>query len=149
MEIMKDFKTYFTTKQLVCPHVLKQYSEAQIWSFFDKRILETLAVLRTEIINKPMVINTSDGSFTQRGLRCNCCDLVRTQTNKNNPYLSAHVRGSGIDFVVPGTDSEQVRQLIAKNKDLLPYPIRLESGVTWVHVDVDNFTKDKIQYFKG
>ena len=92
---MKDFKTYFTVKQLVCTHVLKKYSEAQIWSFFDKRILETLAVLRTEIINNPMVINTSDGAFTQRGLRCNCCDLVRKQTNKNNPYLSAHVRGSG------------------------------------------------------
>ena len=143
----EDFKKYFTLNQLVCPHVLKKYKESQIWSFFDVRILETLAVIRTKILNKPMVLNTTDGKFTQRGLRCNCCQLVKDQTNKNNPYLSAHVRGSGFDFVVPGMEAESVRQLIEKNKDILPYPVRIEKGVSWIHIDVDNFVKEKIQYF--
>lgn len=144
---MKKFKDVFKLSELVCPHVLKKYPEKQAWSFLDPRALETLAVIRTEILGVPLTINTSDGRFTQRGLRCNCCQLVKAQTNKNNPYLSAHVLGKGFDFDAKGMTAEQARQKIIAAKDKLPYSIRLEKDVTWVHFDLANYSDEKVQLF--
>lgn len=146
---MERFKKCFKLKEVVCPHVLKKYSEAQAWSFLDPRALEVLYVLRFEILGVPLTINTSDNRLTQRGLRCNCCDLVRTQTNKNNPYLSAHILGKGFDFDAKGMTAEEVRKKIIQLKEKLPYPIRLERGVTWVHFDLCNYSNEKIQEFNG
>lgn len=146
---MKKFKDAFKLSELVCPHVLKKYPERQAWSFLDPRALETLYVIRMEILGVPLIINTSDGRFTQRGLRCNCCQLVKAQTSKNNPYLSAHVLGKGFDFDAYGLTAKQARQKIIQHKEKLPYPIRLERDVTWVHFDLCNFSNEKIQEFNG
>lgn len=146
---MEKFKKAFKLSELVCPHVLKKYSAAQVWSFFDPRALEVLYIIRFKILNVPLIINTSDGKYTQRGLRCNVCDLVKSQTNKNNPYLSAHIRGNGFDFIPSGMSAEEARKKIIANKSLLPYPIRLEKDVSWVHFDLSVFSGEQIQTFKG
>lgn len=145
---MNNFKKYFTTQQLVCPHVLKNYREEQIWSFFDPRVLTVLMELRI-IIGKPIIVNSTSLGFTQRGLRCNCCDLVASKTRANKPYLSGHLRGTAIDFHVPGMTAEEVRQMIVREAAKLSYPIRLERGVNWVHFDVDNMTDEKVVFFNG
>ena len=139
----KTIKDYFKVQELVCPHILQRYAEVQIWSFIDPRLLETLLLIR-EKIKKPIVINNSSG-YTQRGLRCNCCQIVKDKTNAGSPYLSAHVRGTGVDFHVTGMTAEQVRKFITTLN--LPYKIRLEKDVTWVHLDMDNFSGEPIQYF--
>ena len=71
--------------------------------------------------------------MTQRGMRCNRCDMVKTKTT---PYISAHILGKGGDFSVKGMTAEQARQKIKANAHLLPCPIRVEESVTWLHFDV-------------
>lgn len=132
--IKTEIKKYFNIKELVCPDVYKKFGEGA-WMFIDDRLIETIFILRTQILGVPMTINNwhAKGSFSQRGLRCNRCQIVR---GKTAPYLSAHVMGKAIDFDAKGMTAEQVRKTIKSNIDLLPYPIRLEEGVNWVHIDV-------------
>lgn len=86
--------------------------------------------------------------MTQRGMRCNRCDMVKSKTT---PYISAHILGKGGDFTVKGMTADQARQKIKANAHLLPCPIRIENGVNWVHFDVrpqDNFV-GKVYEFKA
>ena len=78
-----------------------------------------------------MIVN-SGSTYTQRGLRCNQCKLVKS---KKRIYMSAHCLGKAIDFHTKEYTSEQCRQLIKENIDKFEYPIRLEENVNWVHVD--------------
>ena len=139
-EILEGIKKYFDIQELVGSRTYQRYGE-RAWRFFDFRFLETLYIVRTEIIKKPIYANSwnylaSHGrSFEQRGLRTNIQPLVKDKTDRNKLYISAHILGKAIDFDVPGMTAEQVRQLIVKNADKLPYKIRLEDGVTWVHLD--------------
>ena len=79
---------------------------------------------------------------TERGLRCNRCSIVR---GKSGVYLSAHCLGKAGDFTVTGMTAEQARRKIVQNADLLPCPVRLEKGVSWLHMDVrpDDSKPDK------
>ena len=143
-EIIKELIKYFDIKELVCNHIYEKFN-TQAWMFLSTPLLHTLLVLRTEVINLPIVINTS--SLKQRGMRCNMCPIVK---GKTSAYLSAHVTGNGIDFSCSSKSAEELRQIIKDNQDKLPYPIRLEDGVTWVHIDVyDQGFYNKITMFKA
>ena len=50
--------------------------------------------------------------------------------------MSAHVEGQAVDFSVKGMTAAEVRKWLKQHEDRLPYPIRLEDGVKWVHCDV-------------
>ena len=50
-------------------------------------------------------------------------------------YLSAHILDKAGDFTVRGLTAEEVRNKIIQNAHLLPYPIRMEKNVTWLHID--------------
>ena len=78
-----------------------------------------------------MVCNNDNAN--QRGLRCNRCELVKS---KNNVYLSAHILGKAGDFTIKGMTAEEARQKIKNNAHLLPCAIRIEKGVSWLHLDV-------------
>ena len=71
-----SIKKYFGIKELVCKHVYNRDHEAS-WIYFDPRLLEVVLWIR-EHIGKPMIVNNwaSGGKYTQRGLRCNLCELV-------------------------------------------------------------------------
>lgn len=151
-EIIQEIKAnnYFIIQELVCKHTFQRFGE-RAWQFLDTELLHTLLVIR-KAINKPMYINNWDagGPLSQRGLRCNICQLSKDKTKVNDIYLSSHCNGAGVDFDVKGMTAEQVRQWIAKNGVLLPYPIRLESGVTWVHLDIyDPLNGKRINYFSA
>jgi uncharacterized protein YcbK (DUF882 family) len=60
---------------------------------------------------------------------------VLKNTNKGTIYVSPHITGEADDYDVQGMHAEEVRQWLIKNQSKLPYPIRLEAGVTWVHMD--------------
>jgi len=63
--------------------------------------------------------------------------------------MSAHLLGKAVDFNVKDIEPDIVRLWIAKNGHLLPYPVRIESGVTWVHLDVyETNTDQKVYFFK-
>lgn len=140
----EQFKRYFKLSELVCPHVLKKYKEEQCWSFFDPRLLKTLIEIRL-IVGKPMVIN--NGTFTQRGLRCNQCDEVKKKTIAGQVYMSSHIRGTAVDFHVQGMTPKETRELIIRHQDKLTHPIRMEKDVNWVHIDVDNMSTQQIYMF--
>lgn len=139
--------TYFELYELVCPDVFNKYGEFA-WNFFDPRILLTIDRIRGKL-NKKIIINNwhSGGEYSQRGLRCMNCSIVKSQYNKL--YLSAHCLGKAVDFDVEGLLAEEVRLWITANKNLWPYPIRLERDVSWVHLDMyDNEQGQKVYLFK-
>lgn len=143
-EIINKLKEYFRIGELVCDHVYAKFGD-RAWMFLSTELLHTLLVLRTEIINEPIVVNTA--TMKQRGLRCNMCPLVKAKTSV---YMSAHCLGKAIDFHVLGKTAEQVRQLIKANADKLPYKVRLERLVQWIHIDCyDTGSKDKIVEFSA
>lgn len=144
-EIIRRLGKYFTLPELVCPHVYGKYAESQIWSFFTTEALETLLVLREEIICKPFTINNwkTGGNYSQRGLRCNVCVLCKEKTMLEKPYMSAHTLGRAFDITVSGMEAEAARKIIIDDSNKLPYPIRLEDGVSWLHVDVMDLCNGK------
>ena len=143
-------KQYFDIKEVVCKHVFNKFGEGA-WQFFDPRLLETMVVIR-EKLGKPIYVNNWDmgGNLTQRGLRCNCCILVKEKTDLEKVYMSAHMQGTGWDFDVKGMTAQEVREWIKRNQILLPYAVRLEDAVSWVHLDLRNDgTKGKVVLFKA
>jgi hypothetical protein len=134
-EIIEKLRPKFQMYELVCDHTLKKFGE-QSWQFLNTELLETLMVLRFDIFNVGMTVNY--GTSYQRGLRCNICPLVLEKTNKKETYLSSHCTGAGVDINFTGFTAEAAREHIRKNADKLPYPIRLEKDVNWVHIDVYN-----------
>lgn len=145
---MIDRPIYFELQELVCPDVFKQYKE-RAWAFFDARLLITIDRLRLKL-GKPIFVNSwnEQGVLSQRGFRCIKCDIVKTAFAENRLYVSAHMTGQAIDFDVQGLVASEVREYIIKNKNLWPYPIRLEDKVSWVHCDTrDSFTDEKVILF--
>lgn len=152
-ELVNELKKFFKIEELVCKHVYNKYREDQIWSFFSMAALETLLVLRRDIIKKPFVINnwkSTSGNYTQRGLRCNLCQIPKEKTRLEKVYMSAHCSGEAFDITVQGMTAEEARKMIDRQQTILPYPIRIESGVSWLHVDTyDVGNGKKVTYFNA
>lgn len=145
-EIISQIKKYFKITELVCPHVFEKHGE-QAWMFLATIYLHTLLVLRRDILKVPLVCNTA--TLTQRGLRCNLCDIVKEKTEDDIVYLSAHHLGIGGDLSSPEMTAEEMRQKIEEKQELLPYPVRIELKVNWLHIDCydDIDDNNKITYF--
>lgn len=129
-EILTAIRPYFGVDELVCEHTYQKWGENS-WQFLDSQFLHALLVIRRDILRKPMWCNSK--TKHQRGLRCNRCEMVR---GKSSVYLSAHCLGKAGDFDVTGMTAEQARLEIKRNAHLLPCPVRLEKGVSWLHIDV-------------
>lgn len=142
-EIITQLRAFFNVSELVCPHTFARFGERS-WQFFDTATLETLLVLRSEILCVPMTIN--NGESTQRGLRCNLCSIVKGQKKQ---YLSAHLMGKGFDVVSNEMTAQEMRDKIFENADKLSVPIRIEDGVSWLHFDTfdPSNSKNKITFF--
>lgn len=144
---------YFGVKELVCPHVWERFGESA-WVFIDRRLLAVLLWIREEL-GLPIVVNNwaKGGQYSQRGLRCNCCALVKEKTALEKVYLSQHIQGKAVDFGVVGMKSAEVQRWLDENKERLPYPIRCERDTNgWTHIDVRVDAEDsgkKITWFKG
>lgn len=138
---------YFGIKELVCPHVYEIWGESA-WQFLDEKMLANLLFIR-EGIGKPIVVNNwaKGGGYSQRGLRCCVCALVKQKAIANIPYLSQHIFGKAVDFHVVGMDAESVRQWIKSHAEELPYPCRVEEGVSWCHMDTMNNSDDRVLSF--
>lgn len=127
---------YFKLKELVSEQVYRKYGE-MCWDFFDPRLIKTIDFLK-EHYGWTITINNYlwGGEFQQRGLRCNFDSIVKNKTMENELYLSAHVRGQAVDFDVKGKSAKDVRMILIKEQESLPFNIRLEMNVNWVHLDV-------------
>lgn len=140
----------FEAHELVCSHVYKLHGDRSL-SFMDARLKEWLAWFR-KAIARPVYVNNYawGGGKSQRGYRCNLCDLVQAKTKKKTVYASAHMRFQAVDFNVSGMSADEIRHWIAVHVDEMPCKIRIENDTQgWVHVDVANNTAWKITYFNG
>ena len=125
---------YFELHELVCKHVYDKYGK-QAWQFLDPRLIVTIDWIRKQL-DKPITINDYywKGIDTQSGLRCNMCNITKSKTDKGEIYMSGHQEGQAVDFSVKGMTAEAVRNWLVSQE--LPYPIRLEADVEWIHLDV-------------
>lgn len=145
-ELINGLKKYFDIRELVCPDVYKTFGE-KAWQFFDLQFLEMLYITRTEINVEGMICNNwhKGGEFSQRGLRCNICQIPKDKSKKGQIYMSAHCNGAALDYDVPGKTAEFVRKRIISHSDKFPFKIRLENNVSWVHQDIyddiDSYSK--------
>ena len=144
-EIIRELHKFFQIRELVCPHTHSKWGERS-WQFLDTAYLHNLLVIRRDILKAPMICN--HGNQLQCGLRCNMCELV---SQKDEVYLSSHVLGKAGDFTVKGMTAQEARQRIKDNAHLLPYPLRMEAGVSWLHFDVlpQYGINAKVYEFKG
>lgn len=129
-KIIRELHNYFQVSELVCEHTHSKWGERS-WQFLDTNYLACLLIIRRDILQLPMTCNHSGAN--QRGLRCNRCDLVK---DKSSIYLSSHVFGKAGDFTVKGLTAQEARSRIRNMANLLPCPIRMEGGVSWLHFDV-------------
>lgn len=138
---------YFRIEELVSEQVFEKYGQIA-WQFFDEKLLITIDWLREELGLK---ITINDwfwgGKYSQRGYRCNLEPLVLDKTKQEKIYCTAHI-GQGVDFDVEDMTSGGFRIWIEYNKDRLPYPIRIEDGVSWNHIDIRN-TGVKVYFFNA
>ncbi len=127
---------HFIIQEFVSPAVYRRYGETA-WQFLDPRLLVFMDWLR-EKLGKKITINNWHwgGEFTQRGLRENLSEIVKTKTDKSVLYLSGHVFGQAADFDVEGMKAGEIRAWLIENQEELPCPIRMESMVHWNHIDV-------------
>ena len=129
-QIIRDLHQFFQISELVCEHTHSKWGE-RAWQFLSTDYLHNLLVIRRDILQAPMTCNNAGA--TQRGLRCNRCELVK---EKKKNYLSSHILGKAGDFNVKGLTAQQARDRIKNNAHLLPCNIRLEDKVNWLHFDV-------------
>lgn len=128
-QIIRELHRFFQVRELVCSHVFSKWGERS-WQFLSTDYLHNLLVIRRDILQMPMVCN-HDGA-EQRGLRCNICKMVK---EKKAAYLSSHILGRAGDFSVQGLTAQEARSRIRTMQNLLPYPMRMEGGVSWLHID--------------
>ena len=128
-QIIRELHRFFQVRELVCSHVFSKWGERS-WQFLSTDYLHNLLVIRRDILQMPMVCN-HDGA-EQRGLRCNMCRMVK---EKKAAYLSSHILGRAGDFSVQGLTAQEARARIRAMQNLLPYPMRMEGGVSWLHID--------------
>ncbi|MFZ4414182.1 MAG: hypothetical protein ACOYOV_13955 [Bacteroidales bacterium] len=152
-QLIAELKKHFDIRELVCQHTFTAFGEKS-WQFIDFQQLQALYILRFEIFPEGMIVNNysyphSGKTYTQRGVRCNICQICKDKTLAGSIYMSAHANGAGDDFDVPGLTAEESRQIIIMNADKFPFKIRLESKVNWVHVDVydDPLSTRKVTLF--
>lgn len=82
----------------------------------------------------PLVCNTK--TLKQRGFRCNCCELVKSKTEKGTLYVSPHTLGMGVDLSSPEMSAAEMREKIKENAIFAPCNVRIEADVNWLHIDV-------------
>ena len=128
-EIIRALRQFFDIDELVCNHTLAKWGD-KAWQFLATDYLHALLIIRRDILRRPMYCN-GFGKY-QRGLRCNMCPLV---AEKESVYLSSHILGHAGDFTVEGMTAKEARALIRANAHLLPCNIRMEKGVSWLHID--------------
>lgn len=150
-----DFLQYFDVEEIVSDEFFKQHGHRGPYfalSHFDPRLLEVMLWVRTSLKKKITINNWKwGGRFSQRGLRDNLQQLVKSATAKQRVYLSGHVLAMAFDFDVDGMTAEEVRYWLVQNAAACPHPIRLErklngKQISWVHLDVKADPKNSHVY---
>lgn len=151
-KLITEVKKFFKIQEFVDELTYKKWGE-NAWMFFDEKLLETILILRRDILKVPLVCNdwSFGGSHQQRGLRTNISPLVKEKTDKGILYQTQHMYGRAVDLVSSKMSAEKMRELIKQNENKLPYKVRIELDTTWLHIDTMCMfnQKTKTYWFKG
>ena len=130
-------------RELVPPEVWQEYKGESV-KFIDAKIPILVERIRELCGGKPVTINNwhRGGQYRYRGYRPANCRI--------GALRSMHKEGRAVDFDVKGMTAEQVRQVIRTNQtELIELGLtRMESGVTWVHIDCKYTGLQTIYEFK-
>lgn len=147
---MRRYKSkYFELYELLPPELYKvDYYESESarelgYGLIDEKLLITIDIIREDIVKAPLICNTwyINGTIKNAGVRSSNCTVGASN--------SQHKLGKAIDLVCHYYSAEEMRQMLEKNKHLLPFPIRVERNVDWLHIDVKDmdYKGKKIVYF--
>ena len=142
-EIEQKFRQYFKPYEIVSKYDFDFGTEDDIYALFTDEIKAVMVHIR-ESVGLPMIINNwkNGGQFQFRGYRNASCSVGAKK--------SQHRDGNAFDFHFKGHTGEEGRNfIIQKAMQGLPYPIRIEEGVNWCHVDCKKVNNShKINYFR-
>lgn len=129
---------HFRPQELIAPSLYRHFGEASI-RYMDERLLAVLRILRV-YIDAPMTIN----NWHNGGTRDECG--IRLPGQPHYRVGSAHSWGMAFD-AVGSWDADEVREDILLGRIEMPYPVRLEEGISWLHVDVMNVGNKPVEVF--
>ena len=142
---------YFEPYELLPPELytydmyVDESARERAYELIDVKLLITLDIIRGDIIKAPLICNT----WYQNGNRKYCG--LRPQDCRVGVRESQHKLGKAGDLICAQYSAYQMRQMILDNQHLLPYPIRMERDVSWLHIDTKDmdYKGKKIYLFKG
>ena len=145
---LREFRKFFDLREVVSKQVYERYGQAA-WTFFDLRLLAVVVWLRQNL-NIPLVCNNwaKGGQLDERGFRANLDPTVASKTKAGKLYCTAHSRGQALDLSSGKMTAEEMRRWIRQHREDLPFPIRMEKDVNWLHIDVANVTNEILVEFK-
>ena len=117
------------------------------WEMFDEKLLRTIDIIR-DILGIGLTCNN-----WKFGGNRNYCG-ARTEESDVYSYGSYHsVRPDrkvmATDLISPKMTAEKMRQILVANASDLPFQIRIENGVRWLHIDVAAVVGYKIYFFNA
>jgi len=144
LNIEQKFRKYFEPHELVSALHYKEFKDKlEVYDLFSDKLKAVIVYLR-ESIGLSFTVNTwhKQGQFQYRGYRDKTCSI--------GAHHSLHKTGEALDFDIRGFEAEQGRKLIVEKIGNLPYPIRIENSVNWIHLDVAKFEgTHKIKFFNA
>ena len=121
-------------------------NEEDGWDLIDEKLLITADSVR-KLLNVLLICNT----WKSGGVRgYSCARIPACVDYSKGSYHSVRDdrKVMAIDVVSNTMTAEDMRTKIKNNADKLPYPIRIEGGVSWLHVDVAAKDGYKVYEFK-
>ena len=137
---------YFEVRELVDSQVYNLLGDHAI-NLLDPRLIETIDAVR-DILGVSLICN----NWHWGGSRDECG--FRSYQSPTGAPRSYHKRGQAVDLISTRMSAAEMREKLEQNKDLLPYPIRIEKWddygeISWLHIDLGDTKGNKIYYFKA
>ena len=136
---------WFEIKELIPPDIYDKSIEEELWCLIDDNLKEVLDFIREYIVKAPLTCNNwhIGGERVASGYRDQNCPVGAKH--------SQHKEGRAADLICSKYTAEQMRQMILDKQDMLPYPVRIEDGVNWLHVDTKprDYKGDKVYLFSA
>lgn len=123
---------YFKLYELLPEELYKDENTG--WGLFDEKLLITADKIR-EVLGVPCVVNNWKSGGTRR---YSCLRTKKSSYYAEGSYhsLRSDRKVMAIDMIPQGMTAAMAREKIMKHKDDMPFQMRLENNVTWIHADV-------------
>ena len=162
IEINAKFKQYFDPEELVSKRVYDSFkNKDEIYDRFNIKLKAVVVYLREECFKVPFYCNnwkhyeeqlkTKTVAQLEKELGV---DIMEYRGYREPEYTlgakkSQHREWNALDLDIKGFTAEQARLIVLRFMKNLPFPIRIERGVNWFHIDTANTTYHRICMFSA